>query len=153
MKEFAFEVGLIARVRVRAADEASAGSWVGAPSERASLSRPVTRAQGAETRPAFGQRPVPPPCGLPLLFVFLNGALRLHAAHRAYVANIHETVCDGCAFLGVHRPITAGTSNDRKFAQVAYHTLGCPPGCSGDPPQQTRSRSLRLNEVRREFLI
>ena len=66
------------------------------------------------------------PCGL--LFVFLNGALRLHAAHRAYVANIHETVCDGCAFLGVHRPITAGTSNDRKFAQVAYHTLGCPLG-------------------------
>jgi hypothetical protein len=69
---------------------------------------------------------VPNPYGL--LFVFLNSALGLHAAHRAYVANIHETVCDGCAFLGVHRPITAGTSNDRKFAQVAYHTLGCPLG-------------------------
>ena len=67
---------------------------------------------------------VPNPCGL--LFVFLNSALRLHTAHRAYVANIHETVCDGCAFLGVHRPITAGTSNDWKFAQVAYHTLGLP---------------------------
>ena len=74
------------------------------------------------------------PCGL--LFVFLNGALRLHAAHRAYVANIHETVCDGCAFLGVHRPITAGTSNDWKFAQVAYHRWAAP-GCSRDPPQQT----------------
>ena len=61
-----------------------------------------------------------------LLFFFLNGALRLNTAHRAYVANIHETVCDGCAFLGVHRPITAGTSNDRKFAQVAYHRWAAP---------------------------
>ena len=65
---------------------------------------------GRGRRACIRQRVVPIPCGL--LFVFLNGALRLHAAHRAYVANIHETVCDGCAFLGVHRPITAGTSND-----------------------------------------
>src|SRR4029077_10640342 len=65
-------------------------------------------------------------CCSSLLIVFLDSALRLHAAHRAYVANIHETVCYGCAFLGVHRSITAGTSNDRKFAQVAYHRWAAP---------------------------
>ena len=65
-------------------------------------------------------------CCSSLLIVFLNGALRLHAAHRAYVANIHEMGCDGRAFLGLHRPITAGTSNDRKFAQVAYHRWAAP---------------------------
>ena len=62
------------------------------------------------------------PCGL--LFVFLNGALRLHAGHLS--SEYTATVCDGCAFLGVHRPITAGTSNDREFAQVAYHRWAAP---------------------------
>ena len=65
-------------------------------------------------------------CCSSLLIVFLDSALRLHAAHRAYVANIHEMGCDGRAFLGLHRPITAGTSNDRKFAQVAYHRWAAP---------------------------
>ena len=49
-------------------------------------------------------------------------------ACRAAMESSTRPGCDGRAFLGVHRPITAGTSNDRKFAQVAYHTLGCPLG-------------------------
>ena len=69
-------------------------------------------------------RPVPNSYGF--LFVFLDSALRLHAAHRAYVANIHETGCDERAFLGVHWSITAGTSNDGKSAQVAYHGWAAP---------------------------
>jgi hypothetical protein len=83
---------------------------------------------------------------------WVRPALKREPSRADALANIHETGCDGRAFLGVHRPITAGTSNDRKFAQVAYHRWAAP-GCSRDPPQQTRSRSLRLNAMRREFLI
>ena len=50
-----------------------------------------------------------------------NGALRLHAAHRAHVANVHETVCDLRAFFGLHRLITAGTLNDGSYADLALH--------------------------------
>jgi hypothetical protein len=49
-----------------------------------------------------------------------NGAPRLHAAHRAYVPNVHKPLCDGRAFLKVHRPITAGKSNDGKFAASVH---------------------------------
>ena len=54
---------------------------------------------------------------------FPNGALRLHAAHVANVANVHETVCDWRAFLRGHRPITAGTSNDGKLVHLPLHAL------------------------------
>ena len=47
--------------------------------------------------------------------LFFNGALRLHAAQRAHVANVHETVCDRSAFFWFHRLITTGTSNDGRF--------------------------------------
>ena len=57
------------------------------------------------------------------VLVFLNGALRLHAARRAYVPNVHETICDPSAFLRFHGLITAGTSNDRRFAHLALHAL------------------------------
>jgi len=70
---------------------------------------------------------VPSPCSL--LFVFLNSSLRLHAAHRAYVANVHETASDEHVFFGFHRLITARTSNDRRFAHLALHA----------PPQLSRS--------------
>jgi hypothetical protein len=71
MKEFAFEVGLIARVRVRAADEASAGSWVGAPSERASFEPP-------------GQRPVPPPSAV---FLFYSSSLTVRFVSMPHTAH------------------------------------------------------------------
>ena len=51
-----------------------------------------------------------------LLLFFSDGTLRLHAAHRAHVANVHETVCDQSAFFGFHRLNTTGTSNDGGFA-------------------------------------
>jgi hypothetical protein len=38
-----------------------------------------------------------------LLRFFFNGALRLHAARRAHVANVHEMVCDrsACFWLSI----------------------------------------------------
>ena len=65
-------------------------------------------------------------------------------------ANIHETGCDGCEFLGVHRPITAGTLNDREFVHLAFHAPDL--ACLRVVPMD-RSLSLRLSAVRREFLI
>jgi hypothetical protein len=69
------------------------------------------------------------------LFVFLNSALRLHAAHRAYVANVHETASDEHVFLGFHWLITARTSNDRGFAHLALHA---PPHLSRSLPEQVK---------------
>jgi len=38
-----------------------------------------------------------------LLRFFFDGALRLHAARRAHVANVHEMVCDrsACFWLSI----------------------------------------------------
>ena len=91
-------------------------------------------------------------CCSSLLIVFLDSALRLHAAHRAYVANIHEMGCDRRAFLGSIARLQPG--HRTTGSSLRWRTIvGLPPGCSRDPPQQTRSRSLRLNAMRREFLI
>lgn len=46
--------------------------------------------------------------------LFFNGALRRHAARRAHVANVRETVCYRSAFFWFHRLMTAGTLNDRR---------------------------------------
>ena len=54
-----------------------------------------------------------------LLRFFFDGALRLHAARRAHVANVHEMARDRSASFWFHRLMTAGTLNDRRFAHLA----------------------------------
>src|SRR6516225_6627466 len=54
-----------------------------------------------------------------LLRFFFNGALRLHAARRAHVANVHEMVGERSVFFWLHRLMTAGTVIDRRVAAVA----------------------------------
>src|SRR5262245_20170355 len=54
-----------------------------------------------------------------LLRSFPHRALRLHAATRAYVPNVHQTIRDPSALLGFHRPITARTSHNGKLAHLA----------------------------------
>ena len=56
-----------------------------------------------------------------LLRFFFDGALRLHAARRAHVANVHEMARDRSASFWFHRLMTAGTLNDRRFAHLALH--------------------------------
>jgi len=58
-----------------------------------------------------------------LLRFFFDGALRLHAARRAHVANVHEMVCDRSASFWFHRLMTAGTLNDRRFASLTWRAL------------------------------
>jgi hypothetical protein len=53
-----------------------------------------------------------------------NGAFRFHAAPITYVANIHQTPRNRRTFLCFHRPITAGTPNDRWIIHTILHSPG-----------------------------
>ena len=51
-----------------------------------------------------------------------NGALRFHAAPGTYVTNIHKTLLKRRAFPCFHRPIAAGTPNDRQVIHTILHS-------------------------------
>jgi hypothetical protein len=51
-------------------------------------------------------------------------AIRLHDAPSTYVANIYQTLRNRRTFLCFHRPITAGTPNDRRVIHAILHSPG-----------------------------